>query len=198
MAAKGHIDDIGVGLFSDLSISNHNGTLVPAGMTRAALDALFTTEDTAAPFVAAADTFVRIKNIRDFQAMGTPPNIVKVPVYGAKQSMQIQGQADAPSMEITLNYIPNDWSATALGAFLGDGLSRIFRFSLLTVDPGAGNYGYVTAGATGIGSVKNSYYYWAGKMEALLVKPSLTDATTATLTLSMSSDFYGAYTVLDV
>jgi len=45
------------------------------------------------------------------------------------------------------------------------------------------------------GSNNNSQWYWQGKVEALLINPQLTDANTATLTISVQSEFYGAFTV---
>jgi len=191
-----HINSLGVGLFTDLSIAIGT-SIVPATYDDTGFKALFATIDTGTLTDAAiAGGFYRILDVREFPAMGTPANIVKVPVFGVKQSQQIQGQADAPTMEITLNYIPANWDpVTGLSKFVGDNITRAFRFALLNQDSAG-----VTAAtkyaslALGLGTVQNSVYYWTGRMEALLVKPSLTDATTATLTLSMQSDFYGAYT----
>jgi len=144
------------------------------------------------PGVAGSGEFVRIKNIREFPAIGTPPNVVNVPVYGSKTSQQIQGQADAPSVELSLNFVGEDWQDTAdwLGSKVGDGLQYCFRFALLNAEP-TGGYGSV---AGEIGTVENSQYFWIGKMEALLVNPQLTDANTATVTITVQSDFYGAFT----
>jgi hypothetical protein len=41
----------------------------------------------------------------------------------------------------------------------------------------------------------NTHFYWKGKIEAILVNPSLTDATTATITISTQSDFFGPHTI---
>jgi len=191
-----HINSLGVGLFTDLSIAIGT-SIVPATYDDTGFKALFATIDTGTLTDAAiAGGFYRILDVREFPAMGTPANIVKVPVFGVKQSQQIQGQADAPTMEITLNYIPANWDpVTGLSKFVGDNITRAFRFALLNQDStgitAATKYASL---ALGLGTVQNSVYYWTGRMEALLVKPSLTDATTATLTLSMQSDFYGAYT----
>jgi hypothetical protein len=197
-----HISSIGAAIYTDVSFSNHNATPVPATYDQAGFDARFATEDTSAPFAAAANTFVRVPNVREFPAMGTPANIVKVPVFGAKQSQQIQGQADAPTLELTINYVPSEWTPAAdanpsLGKFVNDGITRAFRFALLNALPTSFITGTVgpCIGGTTVLPVQNSFYYFMGRMEALLVKPSLTDATTATLTLSMQSDFYGAYTI---
>ena len=190
-----HIGSIGAAMFSDLSICK-DATAVSAVLSKMNTGTAVYA-DLAAGFAAAdytAGIAVRVKNVREFPAMGTPPNVVNVPVYGQKSSQQIQGQSDAPSMEITLNYIPADWAdGTALGSLVGDGKQYLFRFALMNSEPN-GAEGYASS-ATGIGSVENSQYFWVGKVEAIQVNPQLTDATTATLTLTMQSAFYGAYTV---
>lgn len=197
-----HINSIGAGMYSDLSVSVPASALTPAAL--AALDtatefqALFANEIDSVGGTPAANTFVRIKNVREFPAMGTPPNVVNVPVYGSATSQQIQGQADAPSMEITLNYVAADWAKEAsniLGSIVGNGAQYVFRFTLLNAEPtGAGATKYSST-AAGLGTVQNSQYYWIGKLEALQVTPQLTDANTATITLTIQSDFFGAYTV---
>ena len=183
-----HISSIGAGMYSDLSIctdSTQLGTIKAAVLAGSGEEAAFK-----AGF-ATTTLFERITNVREFPAMGTPPNVVNVAVYGQKTSSQIQGQADAPSMEITINYVPADWAAgTDLGKLVGDGNQYAFRFSLLNSEPA----GYASA-TTGLGTVQNSQYFWVGKVEALQVTPQLTDANTATLTLTMQSEFYGAYTI---
>ncbi len=199
-----HLKSIGAGIFSDLAIAFNATGLSPlptiTGVTAtdaAAFAALFgqpatinaTTGVITAP---AAQDFIRIKNVREFPAMGTPPNIVNVPVYGQSQSQQIQGQADAPSMEITLNYVADDWKAgSALGNLIGSGSSCVFRFALANNDPFS--YASKTAGA-GIGSVQNTLWYFQGKIESLLVTPNLTDANQATIAITLQSKLYGAYT----
>ena len=188
-----HITSIGAGMFSDLSVANPVTGVTNAIDTEAEFVALFATESD----TPAAGAFVRIKNVREFPSMGTPPNIVNVPVYGQKSSQQIQGQSDAPSLEITVNYIPADWATgTALGGMVTDGKLRAFRFTLLNTDSlgatPATRYASVTAG---LGTVGNSEYYWLGKLEAIQVNPQLTDANTATITFTIQSPFYGPYTV---
>jgi hypothetical protein len=87
---------------------------------------------------------------------------------------------------------------SSLANMVGDGISRVWRFTLLNSDSTAvagaalGKYDSI---ATGLGTVANSQYYFFGKLESLLVTPSLTDATTATIAISVQSDFYGAYTI---
>ena len=192
-----HINSIGAGLFSDLSISAPAsaptfGTLD----TSAEFNALYATEINSVGGTKAANTFVRVQNVREFPSMGNPSNIVNVPTYGQKSSQQIQGQSDAPNLEVTVNYVPSDWaSGTLLGDMVGDGQQYVFRFALLNVEPtGTGDTKFASTVA-GLGTVQNSMYYWVGKLEALLVNPQLTDANTATVTMSLQSKFYGAYTI---
>ena len=260
-----HISSIVAGMYSYLSVAL---PLTDVSFSTANIDtpaewqALFL-DEIAATGTKATGTYVRIQNVREFPSIGTPANIVNVPVYGQKTSKQVQGQADAPTIEITLNYVPSDWaSTTILGAAVGNGVQYGFRFALLNSAPvnyssGAAitptaststtvtsvanaasvevgqilvntatpttKYGRVTAintgtglitfdatgfsGGTppatgagvitsvGIGEVANSSWYWYGKLESLLINPQLTDANTATLTISVQSEFYGAYTL---
>ena len=193
-----HIASIGAGMFSDMAVATPATDLTQSTLsaldTAAEFQALFATEIQTNGGTKAAGSFVRMKNVREFPSMGTPPNIVNVPVYGSKTSQQIQGQSDAPSIELTVNYVPADWaSGTILGNMVGDGKQYVFRFALLNAQPLS--YASVSGTpASGIGSVQNSQYYWVGKVEALQVNPQLTDANTATITISIQSQFFGAYT----
>ncbi len=195
-----HISSIGAGIFTDLAFSvDSANAAVPATpdiITNWA--AQFAAElAVGSPPTASVGEFYRITNVREFPAVGTPANIVNVPVYGQKTSSQVQGQADAPTLEITLNFVPSLWAKATdfLGSFVGNGKSYYFRLAMLNVDPGAGKY---ASAAAGLGTVDNSQWFWIGKIEALSVTPQLTDANQATLTLSAQSDFYGAFTTAPV
>jgi hypothetical protein len=197
-----HLSSIGAGLFSDMSVATPATALTTAAIaaldTDAEFAALFATEIANAPAGApAAGAFVRILNVREFPGMGTPANIVNVPVYGKRTSSQIQGQSDAPSMELTLNFVGVDWAKTGslLGPMVGDGVQRIFRFAMLNSEPtgtGATKYAQTVGG---LGTVANSDFYFAGKIEAVVVNPNLTDANQATLTISMQTDLFGPFTI---
>jgi hypothetical protein len=161
--------------------------------------------------------YIRIKHVKEFPAIGTPANIVKVPNYGRKSSLQIQGQADSPTMELTLNYVPSLWESNTLStedasglpvtsfAKIGDGRVYLFRFTLLDTKPDGYNAikGTITnedsiaddGNLTTLTAAENTSYYFLGKLEALEVTPSLTDAITAKLTIAVQSDVYGAFTV---
>lgn len=175
-----HINSIGAGIFSALAVNTTPLASSAAGDTAAELKALFAT----------SASFAEIKNVREFPQIGTPANIVNVPVYGQKTSSQIQGQSDAPNLELTINYIPSEWAVgTDLGDMVGDGNQYAFQFSLLNSKPAS-----LQAAVTGLGTVKNSNFYFVGKVEALLISPQLTDANQATLTLSIQGDFFGPET----
>jgi hypothetical protein len=189
-----HLTSIGAGVFSDLSFSTVSVTTTPT--TYADWSAKFATE-VALGSASTANSFRRIKNVREFPALGTPANIVNVPVYGQSISSQVQGQADAPTLEITLNYVASDWrdEANYLGELVGKSLQYYFRFALLNQDSAGSTPATKYASlAAGLGTVANSQWFWVGRIEALVINPQLTDAVTATLTLSTQTDFYGAFT----
>lgn len=194
-----HITSIGAGMYSDLSVAVPSTPPTFSSLdTSGEFQALFATEIASVGGTKGTNTFVRVTGVREFPAMGTPPNIVNVPSYGSATSQQIQGQADAPSMEITLNFIASEWSKDAgniLGNMVGDGNQYVFRFALLNAEPtGTGNTKFAST-VGGLGTVQNSQYYWVGKVEALQVTPNLTDANTATVTITIQSQFFGAYTI---
>lgn len=150
--------------------------------------------------------YVEIPGIRDMPSFGTPANIVKVPLYGQAQTQSIGAQSDAPDLEFTINFVPGVWqkSGTAfqnngqtlgtgtLGDAVGDGINKVFQVALLTAKPNNLN---TTAGAGGIGTVPNALIYFVGKIESLLINPARDDAMTATVALSIQSDFFGPYTI---
>jgi hypothetical protein len=190
-----HLTSIGAGMFSDLSVATPATPPTFANLdTQAEFDALFATEINSNGGTKAANTFTRVKNVREFPAMGTPPNIVNVPTYGQKTSQQIQGQADSPQIEININYVATEWDAASiLGALVGDGKQYVFRFALLNSKPA--NYASTASTGMATGSVENTVFYWIGKVEAMVVNPQLTDANTATITITVQSAFFGAYTI---
>lgn len=128
---------------------------------------------------------VRMPSVREFPSIGTPANIVNVPVYGQKTSSQVQGQADAPTLEVTVNYVADDM--TEIHNLVGT--DCVFRFMM------ASQAVTEDEGASATLAVNNTEFYFLGKIEAILVNPALTDATTATVTLSAQSDFFGPATL---
>jgi len=170
-----HITSIGAGIYTYLDI--FSGTIPVDTDTSAEYVALFATAN-----VADID---RIPSIREFPSVGTPANIVNVPVYGQATSSQVQGQADAPSLEITVNYVPEDM--LVIEALKGTTVA--FRVLMSPVTLSLAD----SLAATIV--TENTEFYFQGKVEAILVNPQLTDATTATITLSAQTDFIGPATV---
>ena len=182
-----HISSLGAGIFTYLDMVTE---AIPSGTdTAAEYAALFVgstpgTADTADGQVTGVANHLRMPSVREFPSIGTPANIVNVPVYGQKTSSQVQGQADAPTLELTINYIPTNVDGTdELHDILGTQV--YFRFMMCDAATTLTN----SIGAT-IAN-KNTSFYFKGKVEAILVNPSLTDQTTATVTLSTQSDFFG-------
>ena len=173
-----HINSLGSGIFTYLDI--FTGTIPPGTDTSAEYAALF------AAGTPGTDV-LRMPSVREFPAIGTPANIVNVPVYGQKTSSQVQGQSDAPSLEVTVNYVAEDMQDFYA---LIDGEPKIFRFMMSSTP-------VTEAEATGVATLaaNNTEFYFEGKVEAILVNPALTDATTATVTLSAQSDFVGPATI---
>jgi hypothetical protein len=184
--------------YSALTVSR---VAVPASLTEANLKANFSGSTTSG----SRGDYVEIKNIRDMPSFGTPANIVKVPVYGQAQTQSIGAQSDAPDLELTINYVATDWSKAnsafgnpstsaagtgTLGDAVGDGIAKVFQFALLPSKPASLN-----ALSGGIGTVPNALIYFIGKLESILINPSRDDASTATVALSIQSDFFGPFTV---
>lgn len=160
-----HITSIGAGMFTDLSVAHPTTDITSAAIetlkagAASGWHALFATEIAAVGGTRGANTFVRFPNIREFPGIGTPPNVVNVPRFGAKVAAQIQGQADAPSLELTLNYTGDVWAKEAtslLGMMVGDGISRVFRLALLNSEPTATTTAKYASTVAGIGTVPNS------------------------------------------
>jgi len=173
-----HITTLGAGIFSYLDI--YSGSVAASVDTASEFAGLFVTAN--------ASDVKRMPSVREFPSIGTPANIVNVPVYGQNTSSQVQGQADAPSLEVTVNYIADDM--TDFHALIGTEVAFRFLMSSQSCDLSASLDTANTALSYG-----NTEFYFRGKIEAILVNPALTDATTATVTLSAQSDFFGPATL---
>lgn len=174
-----HISSLGSGIYTYLDMFTGS---IPAGTD--------TATECAALFVGtvpgtADAAHVRMPSVREFPSVGTPANIVNVPVFGQRTSSQVQGQADAPSLEVTVNYVADDM--TAIHDLVGQQV--VFRFMM------AASAVTQNEGAAATLAVENTEFYFLGKIEAILVNPALTDATTATVTLSAQTDFFGPATL---
>lgn len=173
-----HISSLGAGIFSYLDI--YSGSTTPASETASGYADLFVTAN--------SSDIDRMPSVREFPSIGTPANIVNVPVYGQNTSSQIQGQADAPTLEITVNYVADDM--TDFHTLIGTEV--YFRFMMCASSTTLAASIDTASSALAYG---NTEFYFKGKIEAILVNPALTDATTATVTLSAQSDFFGPATL---
>jgi len=173
-----HITTLGAGIFSYLDI--YSGTVAASVDTASEFAALFVTAN--------ASDVKRMPSVREFPSIGTPANIVNVPVYGQNTSSQVQGQADAPSLEVTVNYVSDDM--TDFHSLIGTEVAFRFFMSSQSCDLAAS----LDTGSNAL-AYGNTQFYFRGKIEAILVNPALTDATTATVTLSAQSDFFGPATL---
>lgn len=173
-----HISTLDSGIFSYMDM--YTGTLATFPTKPVASDcaALFTGGTV-------GTDLHRIPSVREFPAVGNAANITNVPVYGQKQSSQVSGQSDAPSMDITVNYVAAEM--VDIEALVKT--PALFRFMM------AANEVTEAEGASANITVENTEFYFRGKIEAIQVTPSLTDANTAVINLSVQGDFIGPATL---
>ena len=129
---------------------------------------------------------VAIEGIREFPSLGTPSNIVNVPQYGQSISSQIQGQADAPSLEFTFNYIPTNHYT--LDALRKSGTNLVFRVRLSNTEDGG-----VQATPASDATTEYEDIYFQGTIASFEIVPALTDATQANIALTIDGDFEGPF-----
>jgi len=174
-----HISSLGAGIFTYLDI--FTGTVPANTDTAAEVAALFVGDTPGTPNA----SHIRMPSVREFPSVGTPANIVNVPVYGQKTSSQVQGQADAPSLEVTVNYVAEDM--TAIHNLVGQNVAFRFMMTASACTPAEGSDSTLAK--------ENTEFYFLGKIEAILVNPALTDTTTATVTMSTQTEFFGPATI---
>jgi len=190
-----HISSIGASKFTTLdfvanAVNNTNSA-------SADLHALFASNSTTilATNTATDETpeaaVKHVGNIREFPSLGTPANIVNVPVYGKASSSQVSGQSDAPSLEFTLNYIPADHAA--LDTLRKSATRLCFRVRIADAD--------ITADASGILTADNADkfadFYFFGTIASFEVAPSLSDSLQATISLTIEGDFSGPFSLVE-
>ena len=154
------ISSIGSGVYTSMDYLAST-----VALTESALETAFAVTSAALP----------VADVREFPTFGTPANIVNVPVYGQSTSLQVSAQADAPSLEITLNYVPS--THAALEALRVAGTQHTFRISLQNDSAG-----------TDVSS-----FYFNGSVASFTITPSLSDSNQATMTLALTSDFVGPF-----
>jgi hypothetical protein len=130
---------------------------------------------------ATGETVTTIGNVREFPSMGTPANIVNVPVYGQATSSQVTGQSDAPTLEFTLNYVPSDHYDLETHRLSGNKLG--FRVRMATSE----------AGINGGDDPQYADFCFIGSIASFEITPSLSDAMQATVSVAIDGDFDGPY-----
>jgi hypothetical protein len=169
-------------------------------VSRQSVPAVLSAANCRAAFATAAD-FVSIDNVRDMPTLGSQDNIIKVAQYNSKSTIQANVQGDLEAVDVVVNYDPSLWlvngnSFATTGTLMdavNDGTSKLFMVAMLSGLPPA----YVTSasvpniGGTLTNIVKNTQFYFVGRLEAITYTPMRDDVVTATINLSVQSDLIG-------
>jgi|SRR5210317_1114495 len=121
---------------------------------------------------------VDIGFLRELPPVGSPPNVVNVPQFGQATTSQIKAQSDAPSLELTVNYVPSYHGF--LDQIRKDGVAACFRIRLTNADA-----------VTGTANELFDDIYFYGTIASMEVTPSLSDSMQATIALTIDGDFEG-------
>jgi len=127
---------------------------------------------------------VHVGNVREFPSLGTPANVVNVPVYGQATSSQVSGQSDAPSLEFSLNYVATDHAA--LEVLRKSSALVCFRVRMSDVKQATSNGSPVAYADQEFGD-----FYFFGTIASFEITTGLTDAIQASITLTVNGDFTG-------
>jgi hypothetical protein len=192
-----HINNIGASIYTRIDYvpgSLTTGNRANPAQLIGKFESSAPTDTTAAALVSTAgEVPVAIEGIREFPSLGTPSNIVNVPQYGQSISSQIQGQADAPSLEFTFNYIPTNHFT--LDALRKSGQNLVFRVRLSNTEDGG-----VQASPAEPSTSPAEYedIFFQGTIASFEIVPALTDATQANIALTIDGDFEGPYSYVVV
>jgi len=132
---------------------------------------------------------VHVGNIREFPSLGTPANIVNVPVYGQASSSQVSGQSDAPTLEFTLNYVPS--SHADLDVLRKASTRLCFRVRISDADIASDAAGVLTAD----NADKFADFFFFGTVASFEIAPSLSDSLQATVAVTIEGDFNGPFSL---
>jgi hypothetical protein len=203
-----HISSLSAGKFTSLAYRENpslGDTPITAASSVSAIASYFATApannlasslETSAVAVSASGSFVAqpapkgVGQVREFPSLGTPANIVNVPVYGQASSSQIAGQSDAPSLDFTVNYIPSEHGA--LDTLRKNATPLVFRVRISDSELTISN-------TIAVASVKNEFndFYFLGKIASMEITPGLTDSNQATMSLTVEGDFIGPISLVD-
>ena len=197
-----NITSIGAGMYTSLAsvdlpvIEGATGvanTTIAQGATPTEWAPEFETGDASSGFVAAVAAR-NIGRIREFPNLGIPANIVNVPQYGQAVSSQIAGKSDAPSMDFTFNYVPEEHAF--IEEMRAGGELYLFRVRLANAkqDPSkAGNDADgVNLPSVADGEVsESSDFYFFGKVASFEIVPNLTDSNQLNVSMTIDGEMVG-------
>ena len=168
------ISSIGAGIYTSLTYKADEATPVTLPTTQAENEAFIDTDSSSLGFFGSATT--PVNGIREFPQFGAPANIVNVPVYGQSVSDQISGQSDAPTFEITVNYIPSEHAA--LQALVESQVTQVFQIRLRNAESATAD---------------DATFYIKGRVASFLVSPNLTDSNQATISIATQGEYVGPF-----
>jgi hypothetical protein len=194
-----HISSIGAGMYTSLAYvdlpvvegSGSAGVNIGQGDTPAEWTEEFETGSVGGGYTAATAAN-NIGRIREFPNLGIPANIVNVPQYGQAVSSQIAGQSDAPSMDFTFNYVPEEHAFIEEMRAGGD--LYLFRVRLANAkqdtDVNKNNLPTVEDGSI----VEASDFYFFGKVASFEIVPNLTDSNQLNVSMTIDGEMVGPAT----
>jgi hypothetical protein len=186
-----HIQSIGASKFTTLDYVPATVAEATASSSAATLHGLFCTAVPTSGSVEVPEAaVVHVGNVREFPSIGTPANVVNVPVYGQATSSQVSGQSDAPSLEFSLNYVPADHAA--LDTLRKSSTRLAFRVRICDADLTTDSDSIITAEDT------DSFadFIFFGTIASFEITPGLTDAMQASMTLTVDGDFSGPFSLV--
>ena len=183
-----HINNIGASIYTTIKVNAGTKTAgVYSGITtrpatasawRALFEDAIGGDSSVAP-VPDAEA-INLGHIRDLPPLGTPPSVVNVPQYGQATSSQVKAQSDAPSLEVTFNYVPSEHGF--LDNLRKNSTQLAFQVRLSN-----------SQGVTGKNSDKFDDIYFYGTIASLEITPSLNDSMQVKVALTIDGDFEGPY-----
>lgn len=134
-----------------------------------------------------------VGSVREFPNLGTPANIVNVPVYGQSISSQVGGQADAPTLEFTVNYVPTQHAR--IETLRESSKEVAWRVRLTDAEDARIQFTESDTARQTIQDSDDLYddFFFLGTVQSFEIIPSLDDSMTATFTVSINGDFEGPY-----
>ena len=161
----------GVALYSTLGYSSNSVSLTPSAI------ALAFEDPSSVAMEDLATSFIDISKVRELPEVGVPPSISSVAEFGSALAPQVTGQAEAPQLDVTLNYVPEEHDS--LLSLSGDGILRCFRLRISNSP-----IPDVPDDASKISEV-----YWTGMVAAKLISVGTGDASSVVVTLTMDTEF---------